>query len=107
MKNLINLKKAIEEISTHEGWLYAKTDIDIEDDANVFFYSADLNQNPQAELQVIELFVRAGFSPYLSNEDVEDIIENLEQQVESPTIIDYINAIRFYKKYDAFIIIRQ
>ncbi|MBK0115778.1 MULTISPECIES: DUF7716 domain-containing protein [unclassified Delftia] len=104
MKNLINLKKVIEEISINEGWLYAKTDIDIEDDAKVFFYSADLNQSPQDELQVRELFFRAGFSPYLSKEDVEDIIENLEQQVELPTIVDYINAIRFYKKHDAFIV---
>lgn len=44
------------------------------------------------------------FPPYLSKEDVEDIIDNLEQQVEFPTIVDYINAIRFYKKHDAFIV---
>lgn len=47
MENLINLKKAIEEISTHEGWLYAKIDIDTEDDAEVFFYNAGSDRSPK------------------------------------------------------------
>lgn len=105
MENLTNLKKAIEEISTHEGWLYAKTDIDTEDDVEVFFYNADSDQSSQAELQARESFVRAGFLPYLSKEDIEDVIDNLEQQMEFSSIVDYINAMRFYKQNDAFIVI--
>lgn len=105
MENLINLKKAIEEISTHEGWLYAKIDIDTEDDAEVFFYNAGSDRSPQAELQARESFVRSGFFPYLSKEDIEDVIYNLEQQMEYSSIADYINAMRFYRQNDAFIVI--
>lgn len=63
MKNLINLKKVIEEISINEGWLYAKTDIDIEDDAKVFFYSAGLIRVPRMNYKLENYFSGQDFPP--------------------------------------------
>jgi hypothetical protein len=103
MKNLINIKNAIKEIQNRNGWIYAKNDINTNDDAKVFFYIADLNQSPEEEREVRENFHQQGFFPYLSKEDIEDIVDNLDEQMDSPSIKNYLEAMRFFKENDAFI----
>lgn len=103
LKNFIGIKNAIKEIQNYNGWIYAKNDINTNDDAKVFFYIADLNRSPEEEREVRENFHRQGFSPYLSKEDIEDIVDNLDQQMDSPRIEKYLEAMRFFKKNDAFI----
>ncbi|SDE76396.1 hypothetical protein SAMN05192589_1334 [Paracidovorax valerianellae] len=103
MKNLIELKHAIKSIEKQNGWLYTKESEKLKENSEVFFYTADLNLAPDEEKTIRKKYAEEGFFPYLTKEDIEDIIENLTEQAENPSINDYIKAIIFFHENDAFI----
>ncbi|GKT02067.1 hypothetical protein AVKW3434_21780 [Acidovorax sp. SUPP3434] len=103
MKNLIELKDALASIENQNGWLYCKKNKELKENSEVFFYIADLNLSPDEEKAVRHGYSTEGFYPYLTKEDIEDVIENLNEQLEKPSTKDYINALIFFHENDAFI----
>ncbi|MDA8453805.1 hypothetical protein M4R22_03410 [Acidovorax sp. GBBC 3334] len=103
MKNTVTFKQAIEDIEENEGWLYCNTTEKPDENSAAFFYKADLELSPAEEKETRDEFKKSGFQPYLTKEDIEDVIFNLEEQVENPTFNEKLKAIRYFHENDAFI----
>lgn len=102
MKNIITFKQAIENIEDNRGWLYCQAGENPKENSKVFFYQADLELSPEEEKEIRDDFKRSNYQPYLTKEDLEDIIINLEDQVENPSLDQKINAIHYFHDNDAF-----
>lgn len=98
----MEIKDVLNGKSKFSGWLYVKSN-NIDLDSDCFFYCTDLNLSPDEEADVRLGFMKEGWRVTLSGEDIEDIIENTHEQIESPSIHDLLIAFNFFLENDAFI----
>lgn len=95
MKKFMTISVLIDKINEiDEGFLYSKSS-GINADEEVLIVNEDAYTIPDETI--------GGFQYKLGLHQVQDIIENLRMQIEKPTTENYIDAIDYYIKNDAFI----
>ena len=95
------LRQILRQPEAHAGWLYLRPG-EWTLDTQGFFYDADLDLSPEDEAAVRAAFEAAGWQCTLSREDIEDAIANTEDQLESPTEAELLQAVRYFYDHDAF-----
>jgi hypothetical protein len=97
----ISIKEAIEEVEKFKGWLYlGSKPWSLE--SRGLFYSADLNLSLDDEKKIREELEAKGWRAILSKEDIEDVIGNTEDQIDSPTLGQLFEAFCFFYDNDAY-----
>lgn len=100
--NKLKIKDVLTGNSQFAGWLYVK-DNPVNLDSECLFYRADFNLSPEEEANVRLDLTQNGWRVTLSAEDVEDILDNVCEQIESPTTLDLLKAFKFFIENDAFL----
>lgn len=99
---LIALRAILKQPEEYTGWLYMKPGVWTLDTMG-FFYDADLDLPPANEAAVRAQFEADGWVITLSNEDIEDAIDNTCAQIEQPSEAELLEAVRYFYDHDAFI----
>jgi hypothetical protein len=103
MNNLMTLNEVLRQSNVHRGWLYLRNEPFMLN-SKCFFYSVDLALSPDEEKLVRAGFTKEGWKSTLSADDIEDVISNLEEQLETDATLDQkLTAFNFFYTNDAFI----
>lgn len=87
-----------------EGWYCLPPDISDWSLSILGFFSEDSSQYPEDSDEYLPIEVRTqGWIVTLDNVSIEDIIINLNEQIENPSIEQLFEAFLFYYENDAFI----
>lgn len=102
MKINTDIKKIIENPALFSGWIYSNTKVLIHGE-EIIVYTENLDLSPEEEKLVRDDLIANGYQPLLTIEDIEDIIKNTNDQLNVATVSDYLKAINYFLKHDAYI----
>ena len=98
----VNLKQVLENPGAYDGWLYLKVP-PWKLDSEGFFYRADIDLLPEDEKKIRDEFVHSGWIATLSTEDIEDVVAFANDQVEKPSLKQYLDSFVYFFENDAYL----
>lgn len=103
MQKLLTMDEVLEEKFISRGWLYLREEKPTLSSVG-FFYNADLSLSPDEEKLIRAEFVKKGWKPTLSAEDIHDVISNLAEQLDGDSTKEQrLVAFQFFLDNDASI----